>query len=49
MRPREAYIAAIRVAAERLVADRLMLAEDVARCVAVAANWDRPRHDVRLD
>jgi Alpha/beta hydrolase domain len=44
----EAYIAAIRAAAERLVADRLMLAEDVARCVAAAAGWDRPRHDVRL-
>lgn len=44
----EAYAAAIRVAAEQLVADRLMLTEDVERSVATAANWDRPRHDVRL-
>lgn len=44
----EAYRDAIRAAAERLVADRLMLAEDVERCVAAAAGWDRPRHDVRL-
>lgn len=45
---KEAYIAAIREAAESLVADRLMIAEDIERCVAAAENWGRPRHDVRL-
>ena len=43
------YVAAIRAAAEKLVAERLMLPEDVERCVAAAADWGRPRHDVRLD
>ena len=43
-----AYAAAIRAAAERLVEQRLMLAEDVERAVAAARGWDRPRHDVRL-
>jgi hypothetical protein len=43
-----AYAAAIRAAAERLVQQRLMLAEDVERAVAAAGGWDRPRHDVRL-
>lgn len=42
------YAAAIEAAARRLVAERLMLEEDVARAVADAADWDRPRHDVRL-
>ena len=42
------YVAAIRAAAEKLVAARLMIAEDVARCVAAAADWSRPRHDVGL-
>ncbi len=45
---RDAYVAAIRAAAERLVADRLMIAEDVDRAAAAAANWGAPRHDVRL-
>ena len=44
----EAYVAAIRAAAEALVADGLMLAEDLERSVAEAADWGRPRHDVRL-
>ncbi|MCB8836116.1 alpha/beta hydrolase domain-containing protein [Aurantimonas sp. VKM B-3413] len=44
----DAYQAAIRQAAEGLVADGLMLEEDVERCVAAAADWGRPRHDVRL-
>jgi len=44
-----AYAVAIRAAAERLVEERLMLAEDLERAVAAALNWDRPRHDVRLD
>jgi hypothetical protein len=43
-----AYAATIRAAAERLVEQRLMLAEDVERAVAAARGWDRPRHDVRL-
>ena len=43
-----AYAAAIRTAAERLVEQRLMLAEDVERAVAAALSWDRSRHDVRL-
>jgi hypothetical protein len=43
-----AYVAAIRAAAERLVEQRLMLAEDIERAVAAARGWDRPRHDVRL-
>jgi hypothetical protein len=43
-----AYAAAIRAAAERLVEQRLMLAEDVDRSVAAARSWDRPRHDTRL-
>ncbi len=43
-----AYVAAIRAAAEQLVAERLMIAEDVERVAAAAANWGAPRHDVRL-
>jgi hypothetical protein len=42
------YTAAIRKAAEALVAARLMLEEDVERCVAAAAGWNAPRHKVRL-
>ena len=42
------YTAAIRAAAEVLVAERLMLAEDIERCVAGAADWSTPRHDVGL-
>jgi hypothetical protein len=45
---RDAYIAAIRAAAEQLVADRLMLEEDIARVTDAAADWGAPRHDVRL-
>ncbi len=44
----EDYLAAVRAAAERLVADGLMLEEDVARCVEQARNWGRPRHLTRL-
>ncbi len=44
----EAYVAAIKTAALSLVADGLMLEEDVDRAVAEAQNWGRPRHDVRL-
>jgi hypothetical protein len=44
----EDYVLAIRQAAEQLVAEGLMLEEDVARAVAEASDWGRPRHDVRL-
>ena len=46
---RAAYAAAIRSAAEQLVADGLMLEEDVERAVDAAADWGHPRHDVGLD
>ncbi len=36
-------------AARRLVAEGLMIEEDVERCIAAAANWHAPRHDVGLD
>ena len=44
----EAYTAAITAAAQRLVEERLMLEEDVARAAAAAADWGRPRHDIKL-
>ena len=44
----DAYVAAIAAAARKLVEEGLMLEEDIERAVAAAANWDRPRHDVRL-
>ena len=44
-----AYAAAITAAARELVAQGLMLEEDVQRCTAAAADWGRPRHDVSLD
>ncbi len=43
------YVAAIIAAARELVAQGLVLEEDVARCAAAAADWGRPRHDVSLD
>ena len=43
-----AYVAAIVAAARELVAQRLMLEEDVERCAAAAANWGRPRHVIAL-
>jgi hypothetical protein len=45
----EAYRAAIVAAAEELVADRLMLAEDIETCGKSAAGWGRSRHDIALD
>jgi hypothetical protein len=45
----EAYIEAINAAARQLVAKGLMLEEDVERAVAAAADWGRPRHDLRLE
>jgi hypothetical protein len=44
-----AYAAAVAAAAHELVAQGLMLEEDVARCAEAAADWGRPRHDVSLD
>ena len=43
-----AYVGAITAAAHRLVEQGLMLEEDVERAAAAAADWGRPRHDVRL-
>jgi alpha/beta hydrolase family protein len=48
-RDKPAYVAAITAAARELVAQGLMLEEDVARCTEAAADWGRPRHDVKLD
>ncbi len=44
----EGYVEAVRAAAERLVKAGLMLEEDVERVLAMAKNWGRPYHDVRL-
>ena len=44
----DGYVAAIVQAAQRLVADGLMLEEDIARAEQRARNWSRPLHDVRL-
>jgi len=44
-----AYVAAIAEAARALVADGLMLEEDVERCIAAAADWGRPRHATGLE
>jgi hypothetical protein len=43
---KEAYAAAIAAAARLLVAQGLMLEEDIDRCAAAAADWGRPRHVV---
>jgi hypothetical protein len=45
---KEAYVAAIKAAAEKLVAEGLMLQEDVDRAIALAADWGKTRHDVKL-
>jgi len=47
-RDAEAYVKAITTAARQLVEERLMLEEDVERAAGAAADWGRPRHDVRL-
>ena len=44
----DGYVAAIVQAAQRLVADGLMLEEDIARVEQRARNWSRPLHDVRF-
>jgi hypothetical protein len=45
---RDGYVAAITAAASALCREGLMLAEDVPRAEAAAANWHAPRHDVKL-
>ena len=45
---RDGYVAAISAAASVLSQARLLLAEDVTRAEAAAANWHAPRHDVKL-
>jgi hypothetical protein len=45
---RDAYVAAITAAASALCRAGLLLAEDVPRAEAAAANWHAPRHEVRL-
>jgi hypothetical protein len=44
----DAYVAAIVAAARQLAEDGLMLEEDVERAAAAAADWCRPRHDIKL-
>ena len=44
----DAYVAAITAAAQQLVEEGMMLEEDVERVAAAAADWCRPRHDIRL-
>ena len=44
----EDYVAAIEAAAKQLVADRLMLEEDIERAKATASDWGRPRHVTKL-
>ena len=44
----EDYVGAIVAAAERLLAEGLMLEEDLPRVKALAADWGRPRHIVAL-
>ena len=45
----DGYVAAITTAAEALVAQRLMLAEDIPRVARAAVQWHAPRHAVGLD
>ncbi|NIP45585.1 MAG: hypothetical protein GWN21_04275 [Gammaproteobacteria bacterium] len=42
------YAHAVEAAARRLVGRGLMIEEDVERCIACAADWGRPLHDVKL-
>lgn len=45
----DGYVEAIKSAALALVADGLMLEEDVERAVTLATDWGAPRHDADLD
>jgi hypothetical protein len=42
------YARAVESAARYLLEERLMIEEDVERCIAAAADWGRPLHDVKL-
>ncbi len=44
----QAYTEAIRAAAESLVAEGLMLEEDIERSVTASGDWGRPLHEVLL-
>jgi hypothetical protein len=44
----EDYVAAIVAAAKELIAEGLMLEEDLPRVKAMAGDWGRPRHIVHL-
>jgi hypothetical protein len=44
----QAYVTAITRAAGELVAQGLMLEEDVARCASAAEHWNKARHAVDL-
>jgi hypothetical protein len=46
---KQAYCTAIIATVRELVAQGLMLEEDVERCAEAAADWGRPRHPVSLD
>ena len=46
---RDGYARAVEAAARALVAEGLMLEEDVARAVEAAFGWGAPRHRVSLD
>ena len=48
-RDKAVYARAVAEAARQLAAEGFMLEEDIERAVARAADWGRPRHDVRLD
>src|SRR6516165_5757269 len=43
-----AYVRAITAATRQLVEQGLILEEDIERMTAAAADWCRPRHDIRL-
>jgi Alpha/beta hydrolase domain len=44
----EAYVSAVTAAARHLVEQGLMLEEGVERAVPAAADWCRPRRDIKL-
>lgn len=44
----QGYVRAIRAAAEKLVSEGLMLDEDIKRAAALANDWCRTRHGIRL-
>ena len=42
------YAAAIKTACDILVADNLMITEDIVRCCEYAKNWDRKRSQISV-